>query len=463
MTACHIPAEGTLADPAGTEVTLFEKEFNPGTGVDYWLWSFQLAGIGSTLTGINFFVTIVKLRAPGLKFMRLPLFTWTALTTNVLMILSFPVITGALLLLTLDRYLGMHFFTNDLGGNMMMWNNFFWMWGHPEVYIVILPAFGIYSEVVATFSRKRLFGYKSLVYATAAIMFLSFVVWLHHFFTMGNSAAVNTFFGITTMMIAIPTGVKVYDWLFTMYQGRIRFTTPMYWTMGFLTIFVVGGMSGVLMAIPPADYMVHNSLFLIAHFHNVLIPGALFGFFAGYNYWFPKAMGFHLDEKWGKRAFWGWVIGFLLAFFPLYLLGFMGMPRRMESYDNMAWQPYLIVAAAGALIILIAIVSMGIQLYVSIKKRQEYRDMTGDPWATGRIPRWTWSPPTGWIPGTSTSTTQGDRSAAGGTASSTCTPIPTRRSSTRNRTSRTPACSACGRSSSSRDDSGDAAPHEVRA
>jgi cytochrome o ubiquinol oxidase subunit I len=371
---------------------LFEKGFNPGTGVDYWLWAFQLAGIGSTLSGINFFVTIVKLRAPGLKFMRLPLFTWTALTTNVLMILSFPVVTGAFLLLTLDRYLGMHFFTNDLGGNMMMWNNFFWMWGHPEVYIVILPAFGIYSEVVATFSRKRLFGYKSLVYATAAIMFLSFIVWLHHFFTMGNSAGVNTFFGITTMMIAIPTGVKVYDWLFTMYRGRIRFTVPMYWTMGFLTIFVVGGMSGVLMAIPPADYMVHNSLFLIAHFHNVLIPGALFGFFAGYNYWFPKAMGFHLDERWGKRAFWGWVIGFLLAFLPLYLLGFMGMPRRMESYENMAWQPYLIVAAAGALIILFAILSMGIQLYVSIKKRQEYRDMTGDPW-DGRTLEWATSSP----------------------------------------------------------------------
>jgi len=371
---------------------LFEKEYNPGTGVDYWLWAFQLAGIGSTLTGINFFVTIIKLRAPGLKFMRLPLFTWTTLTTNVLMILSFPVITGALVLLTLDRYMGMHFFTNDLGGNLMMWNNLFWMWGHPEVYIVILPAFGVFSEIVATFSQKRLFGYNSLVYATAAIMFLSFTVWLHHFFTMGNTAAVNTFFGITTMLIAIPTGVKVYDWLFTMYRGRIIFTTPMYWTVGFLTIFVIGGMTGVLMAIPPADYLVHNSLFLIAHFHNVLIPGALFGFFAGYNYWFPKAMGFRLDEKWGKLSFWGWMIGFLLAFFPLYILGFMGMPRRMESYENMVWQPYLIVAAVGAIVILFGIMAMGIQLFVSVKNRKKNLDTTGDPW-NGRTLEWATSSP----------------------------------------------------------------------
>lgn len=371
---------------------LFEKKYNPSTGVDYWLWAFQFAGIGSTITGINFLVTIVKLRAPGLNFMKMPLFTWTTLSTNVLMIFSFPVITGALFLLSLDRYLGMHFFTNDLGGNMMMWINLFWMWGHPEVYIVILPAFGVFSEVVATFSRKRLFGYSSLVYATAAIMILSFLVWLHHFFTMGNSAAVNTFFGITTMMIAIPTGVKVYDWLFTMYKGKIRLTTPMYWTLGFITIFVIGGMSGVLMAMPPADYVVHNSLFLIAHFHNVLIPGSIFGYFAGFNYWFPKAIGFRLDEKWGKRSFWGWAIGFLVAFMPLYVLGFMGMPRRLEHYNNIAWQPLLIIAAIGVLIIAFGIISTGIQLFVSIKKRDEYQDLTGDPW-DGRTLEWATSSP----------------------------------------------------------------------
>ncbi len=348
---------------------LFEKQYSPGTGVDYWLWAVQIGGAGSLMTGINFLVTIIKMRAPGMKFMRMPMFVWTSLTTVTLMILAFPVLTVALALLSLDRYLGMHFFTNGLGGNMMLYNNYFWMWGHPEVYIVILPAFGVFSEVVATFSGKRLFGYKSLVYATLAIMLLSFMVWLHHFFTMGNSPEVNTFFGITTMLIAIPTGVKVFDWLMTMYRGRIHFTTPMYWTMGFLCTFVIGGMTGVLMAMPPADYVVHNSLFLIAHFHNMLIPGTLFGFLAGYTYWFPKAIGFRLDERWGKRAFWCWIVGFYLAFGPLYILGFMGMPRRMQHYWNLSWQPYLLVAAGGTLLILAGIIFLGIQLFVSILNR----------------------------------------------------------------------------------------------
>lgn len=372
---------------------LFEKQFNPGVGVDYWMWAFQIAGIGSLLSGINFFVTIIKMRAPGLKLMRMPLFTWTTLTTNVLMILSFPVITAALVMLTLDRYMGMHFFTNDLGGNVMLWNNLFWMWGHPEVYIVILPAFGVFSEVVATFSRKRLFGYTSLVYATAVIMILSFTVWLHHFFTMGNTPDVNIFFGIATMLIAIPTGVKVYDWLFTMYRGRITFTTPMYWTLGFFTTFVIGGMTGVLMAIPPADFVVHNSLFLIAHFHNMLIPGVLFGYFAGLTYWFPKAFGFRLNETWGKRAFWGWFIGFLVAFTPLYILGFMGMARRMQHYDNLAWQPYLVVALIGALIVGFGVLAQLMQIFVSIRDRKKTEDLTGDPW-DGRTLEWsTASPP----------------------------------------------------------------------
>ncbi|MFZ0449791.1 MAG: cytochrome o ubiquinol oxidase subunit I [Desulfatiglandaceae bacterium] len=371
---------------------LFEKKYSPGTGVDYWLWSFQLAGAGSLMTSINFLVTILRMRAPGMTLMRMPMFVWTIFATNVLMMLAFPVLTVALFLLTLDRYLGMHFFTNALGGNMMMYTNLFWIWGHPEVYIVILPAFGVFSEVVATFSGKRLFGYKSLVYATAAIMLLSFTVWLHHFFTMGAGPNVNTFFGITTMMIAVPTGVKIFDWLFTMYRGRVRFTTPMYWTLGFLTTFVIGGMTGVLMAEPPADYLVHNSLFLIAHFHNMLIPGVLFGFFAGYAYWFPKAIGFPLDEKWGKRAFWCWLIGFYLAFAPLYILGFMGMPRRMAHYANLAWHPYLIIAAGGTGVILIGIIFQMIQLFVSIRQRHATRDLTGDPW-NGRTLEWATSSP----------------------------------------------------------------------
>jgi cytochrome o ubiquinol oxidase subunit 1 len=333
------------------------------------------------------------MRAPGMKLMRMPLFVWTTFCTNVLMVWAFPVLTAALAMITLDRYLGMHFFTNDFGGNMMMYANLFWTWGHPEVYIVILPAFGIFSEVVATFSGKRLFGYTSMVYATAVITVLSFSVWVHHFFTMGASANVNLFFGIATMMIAIPTGVKTFNWLFTMYRGRIRFHQSMYWTLGFIVTFAVGGSTGVLMSVPPADYVLHNSLFLIAHFHNVLIPGALFGYFAGFYYWFPKAFGFRLREDWGKRAFWCWLIGFYLAFAPLYVLGFMGMPRRMAFYATPTWHPYLLVAALGTAVIALGILCQGIQLVLSIKERRALSDPTGDPW-DGRTLEWlTSSPP----------------------------------------------------------------------
>ncbi len=372
---------------------LTEKAYSPGTGVDYWVWSFQIAGVASLMTGINFLVTIVKMRAPGMKFMRMPLFVWTTFFTNVLMIGAFPVLTVAMALTTLDRYLGMHFFTNTMGGDMRMYINLFWIWGHPEVYILILPAFGVFSEVVSTFSGKRLFGYRSLVYATGVIMILSFSVWLHHFFTMGASADVNIFFSVATMMIAIPTGVKIFNWLFTMYRGRIRFTVPMYWTLGFIVTFAVGGASGVLLSMPPADWVLHNSLFLIAHFHNVLIPGALFGFFAGYYYWFPKALGFHLKESWGKLAFWCWLIGFYLAFIPLYVLGFMGMARRMQHYSVLAWKPYLLVAAAGVAVILLGIIFQLLQLALSIRDRKALRDDTGDPW-DGHTLEWkTSSPP----------------------------------------------------------------------
>jgi len=371
---------------------LTELKYSPGTGVDYWIWAFQIAGVGSLMTSINFLVTILKMRAPGMTLMRMPIFVWTVLCTAVLMVLSFPVLTVALAMLTLDRYLGMHFFTNSLGGNMMMYANLFWIWGHPEVYIVVLPAFGIFSEVVATFSGKPLFGYTSMVFATIAIMVLSFSVWLHHFFTMGASPNVNIFFGITTMIIAVPTGVKVFNWLFTMYRGRIRFTTPMFWTLGFIMTFTIGGMTGVLLASPPADYVLHNSLFLIAHFHTMLITGSLFGYLAGYAYWFPKAIGFTLNEKWGKRTFWSWLIGFCLAFIPLYVLGLMGMPRRMVHYDNLAWQPYLIIAAGGLAVILIGVLCQTIQLVVSIKERHTARDLTGDPW-DGRTLEWTMASP----------------------------------------------------------------------
>jgi cytochrome o ubiquinol oxidase subunit 1 len=370
-----------------------ELKFTPGVGVQYWIWTVLISGLGSTLTGINFFVTILKRRAPGMTLMRMPLFTWTALCTSILMIFAFPALTVVSALLGLDRYLGMHFFTNGAGGNMMNYANLFWIWGHPEVYILILPAFGVYSEVVATFSGKPLFGYRSLVYATAAITLLSFMVWLHHFFTMGASADVNAFFGMATMIIAVPTGVKIFDWLFTMYRGRVWMASPMYWTIGFIVTFAIGGMTGVLLAIAPVDYLMHNTTFLVAHFHNMLIPGALFGYLAGYQYWFPKALGFRLDEKWGKRAFWAWIIGFYLAFMPLYVLGFMGMPRRLERYDVAAWQPWLIVAELGALSILLGIVLLIVQLVVSFRNRAALRDTTGDPW-NGRTLEWaTASPP----------------------------------------------------------------------
>ncbi|KVH28645.1 cytochrome o ubiquinol oxidase subunit I [Burkholderia cepacia] len=373
---------------------LSELQFSPGVGVDYYLWALQISGVGTLLTGVNFFVTIIKMRAPGMTLMKMPVFTWTALCTNVLIMASFPILTATLALLGLDRYLGMHFFTNEAGGNAMLYLNLIWAWGHPEVYILILPAFGIFSEVIATFAKKPLFGYKTMVYATCAIMVLSFLVWLHHFFTMGSGANVNAFFGIVTMIIAIPTGVKVFNWLFTMYRGRIEFTTPVLWTIGFMVTFTIGGMTGVMMAIPGADFVLHNSLFLIAHFHNVIIGGVLFGYLAGFNYWFPKAFGFKLNEKLGKAAFWFWQVGFYVAFVPLYVLGFMGMTRRLNHYDNPAWHPWLLVAAFGAVLIAVGIACQLLQLVVSIRNRNlpAYRDTTGDPWG-GRTLEWATSSP----------------------------------------------------------------------
>ncbi|MBZ9557692.1 MULTISPECIES: cytochrome o ubiquinol oxidase subunit I [unclassified Modicisalibacter] len=371
---------------------LSEQQYSPGVGVDYWIWALQISGIGTTLTGINFFVTILKMRTKGMTLFRMPIFTWTALCTNVLIIASFPILTATIALLTLDRYLGMHFFTNDMGGNQMMYVNMIWAWGHPEVYILILPAFGVFSEVIATFSKKRLFGYNTMVWATVAITFLSFIVWLHHFFTMGAGANVNAFFGIATMIIAIPTGVKIFNWLFTMYRGRVQFTSPVLWTVGFIITFTLGGMTGVMLAVPGANFVLHNSLFVIAHFHNVIIGGVVFGMMAGYAYWFPKAFGFKLDEKWGKRSFWCWLVGFYVAFMPLYVLSFYGAMRRMQSYENAEWQPLMLVAWVGAFIILLGIACTVIQLIVSIRDRKKNADLTGDPW-DGRTMEWAVSSP----------------------------------------------------------------------
>lgn len=366
--------------------------YSPDVGVDYYIWSLQVAGVGTTLSGINLIATIVKMRAPGMTMMRMPVFTWTSLCSNVLIVASFPVLTAVLAMLTLDRYLGTHFFTNELGGNAMMYVNLIWIWGHPEVYILILPAFGIFSEIVATFSGKRLFGYASMVYATVVITILSYLVWLHHFFTMGSGASVNSFFGIATMIISIPTGAKVFNWLFTMYRGRIRFEPPMLWTVGFIITFVVGGMTGVMLAVPAADFVLHNSLFLIAHFHNVIIGGVLFGLLAGIAFWFPKAFGYKLDPFWGKCSFWFWQIGSFLAFAPIYVLGLMGVTRRVSHFDDATLQPYFMVAAFGAVLIALGIASFLIQLVVSFRRREQLRDVTGDPW-DGRTLEWSTSSP----------------------------------------------------------------------
>jgi cytochrome o ubiquinol oxidase subunit I len=372
---------------------LSEKPFSPGVGVDYYLVALQISGVGTVLTGVNFVTTILKIRAPGMSYLRMPVFCWTALASNLLIIAAFPVLTVTLAMLMLDRYLGFHFFTNDGGGNSMLYMNLIWIWGHPEVYILVLPAFGIYSEVVSTFSGKPLFGYRSMVFATLAICILSFTVWLHHFFTMGAGADVNAMFGIASMLIGIPTGVKIYNWLFTMYGGRVRFTVPMHYAIGFMLTFTLGGLTGILLAIPPVDFIVHNSLFLVAHFHNVIIPGVVFAILAGYTYWFPKAFGFTLDERLGKAVFWCWFIGFNLAFMPSYLLGFWGATRRMQHISDPSWKPWLGVELIGALFIGAAIALMVWQLFYSIKTKDQRLDTTGDPW-DGRTLEWlTLSPP----------------------------------------------------------------------
>ena len=365
---------------------------NPGVGLDYYIWALQLSGVGTTLSGINLIVTIVKMRAPGMSLMKMPVFVWTSLCTNALIVASFPILTGALALMTMSRYVGTQFFTNELGGNPMLYVNLIWIWGHPEVYILILPCFGIFSEIVATYSKKRLFGYTSMVYASVCITVLAWLVWLHHFFTMGAGAAVNTFFGIATMIISIPTGAKIFNWLFTMYKGRITFKTPMLWSIGFMCTFAIGGMTGVLLAVPPADFVLHNSLFLIAHFHNVIIGGVIFGVLAGITYWFPKAFGYTLNEFWGKVSFWCWLVGFWTAFTPLYILGFMGVTRRVNHFEDQALQIWFVIAACGVAIIAVGIAAFIVQLVVSYFQRDQNRDTTGDPWG-GRTLEWSTSSP----------------------------------------------------------------------
>ncbi len=371
---------------------LSELTYSPGVGVDYYLWSLEISGVGTLVAGINLVTTVLKLRTRGMTYLRMPMFCWTTLASNLLIIAAFPILTATLTMLVLDRYFGFHFFTNEAGGNVMMFMNLIWAWGHPEVYILVLPAFGIYSEVVATFSRKSLFGYRSMVLATMAICIISFCVWLHHFFTMGAGPDVNAIFGIASMIIAVPTGVKIYNWLFTMYGGRVCFATPMLWAVGFMVTFMIGGLTGVLVAVPPADFLLHNSLFLVAHFHNVIIGGVLFGAFAGLSYWFPKAFGFRLYESWGKAAFWFASIGFYITFIPLYAAGLLGMTRRLQHYDVAVWRPWMIIAGVGVIVLAIGVVLQVLQIVFSIRDRELLRDRTGDPW-DGRSLEWATSSP----------------------------------------------------------------------
>jgi cytochrome o ubiquinol oxidase subunit 1 len=366
---------------------LSESTYTPGVGVDYYLWAVQISGVGTLMTGINFVTTILKMRCPGMSYLRMPVFVWTALASSLLIVATFPILTATLAMLTLDRYLDWHYFSNTAGGNPMMFVNLVWAWGHPEVYILVLPAFGIFSEIFSTFSGKPLFGYRSMVAATLFICIVSMMVWLHHFFTMGAGAAVNTFFGISSSIIAVGTGVKIYNWIFTMYGGRVRFETPMLWSMGFIFTFVIGGLTGVLLAVPPADFLTHNSMFLVAHFHNVIVGGVVFALFAGIEFWFPKAFGFRLHEGWGKAAFWFAFVGFWVTFTPLYVLGLLGMTRRLQHINVEEWRPWLYVSVAGVAILAMGVISQVLQLVVSIRDRDKLRDVTGDPW-DGRSLEW---------------------------------------------------------------------------
>jgi cytochrome o ubiquinol oxidase subunit 1 len=372
---------------------LSEATYSPGVGVDYYLWAVQISGVGTLITGINIVTTVLKMRCPGMSYLRMPIFCWTALASCLLIAAAFPILTATLAMLTLDRYLDWHYFTNTAGGNPMMFVNLIWAWGHPEVYILVLPAFGIFSEIFPTFSGKPLFGYRSMVAATLFICVVSMLVWLHHFFTMGAGAAVNTFFGISSSVIAVGTGVKIYNWIFTMYGGRVRFEVPMLWSMGFIFTFIIGGLTGVLLAIPPADFLTHNSMFLVAHFHNVIVGGVVFAVFAGLEFWFPKVFGFRLHAGWGKAAFWLAFVGFWVTFTPLYVLGLQGMTRRLQHVNVPDWAPGLYISVVGVAILALGVVAQVIQLVVSIRHRDTLRDVTGDPW-DGRSLEWaTPSPP----------------------------------------------------------------------
>ena len=354
-------------------------EYNPGVGNNYYAWSIQISGFGTLMTGINFITTIMKMRAPGMTLMRMPMFTWSILITSLIITCAFPVIAVAMAMMTLDRQMGTKFFAMGDGGMDMLYANLFWVWGHPEVYIVILPAFGVFSEVISTFSRKNLFGYGSMVAAMVVISVLAFLVWAHHFYTMGHGVLTNGVFSITTMLIAVPTGVKIFNWLLTMRHGKISFTTPMLYALGFIPIFTIGGVTGVMLAMASADYQYHNTLFLVAHFHYVLIPGTVFALLAGYHYWWPLIWGFRLNEKLGKAAFWVGAVSFNVTFFPMFILGLDGYARRMYTYSaSTGYGPLSMVSFVGALGMAVTFLLIGYNIYYSF--RHAPRNESSDPW-----------------------------------------------------------------------------------
>jgi cytochrome c oxidase subunit 1 len=357
-----------------------------GHGVDFYVVGLQIAGLGTLIGGINFLVTIINMRAPGMTFMRMPLFTWTAFITSALVLFAFPAITVGLVELMFDRLFQGNFFEVGKGGNTVLWQHLFWIFGHPEVYILILPAFGIISEVIPTFARKRLFGYSSMVFATVLIGFLGFMVWVHHMFTTGLGPVANSIFAVATMAIAVPTGVKIFNWLFTMWGGQLRFTTAMLFAVAFVPTFVMGGVTGVMLAVPPADFQYHDSYFVVAHFHYVIVGGIVLGVFSGLFYWWPKMFGRTLNETLGKWMFWIFFIGFHLTFFPQHFLGLMGMPRRVFTYNpGEGLEAGNFISTIGAFMMGVATI---IFLYNIILTSMRKQDAPDDPW-DGRTLEWT--------------------------------------------------------------------------
>lgn len=364
--------------PLSTDTSLF--------GVDFYVVGLQISGLGTLIGGINFLVTIVNMRAPGMTYMRMPLFTWTAFITSALILFAFPAVTVGLVQLMFDRLFDGNFFNVAKGGNIVLWQHIFWIFGHPEVYILILPAFGIISEVVSTFSKKRLFGYSSMVFATILIGFLGFMVWVHHMYTVGMGPVANSIFAVATMAIAVPTGIKIFNWLFTMWGGQIRFTAANLWAVGFIPTFLIGGMTGVMLSVPPADFQYHDSYFVVAHFHYTIVGGMMFGIFAGFYYWWPKMFGRMLNEGLGKLHFWTFFIGFHLTFFPQHFLGLMGMPRRVYTFlPGQQLELGNFLSTIGAALMGVGVVVFVLNIIIAAMKPA---DAPADPW-DGRTLEWT--------------------------------------------------------------------------